>query len=104
MSRQASPAGLHGRFALSGFALHTPGAPVAQSVERWTCDWKIAGSNPGFEGPCRTISLISAVCVVPEFRKRHKTEVPDASSFKTVNIIVCIKTYTTTAIRVYPSV
>ena len=25
---------------------HVGGAPVAQSVERWTCDWKVAGSNP----------------------------------------------------------
>ena len=26
------------------------GAPVAQSIKRWTCDWKVAGSNPGLEG------------------------------------------------------
>ena len=25
--------------------------PVAKSVKRWTCDWKVAGSNPGLEGP-----------------------------------------------------
>ena len=51
------------------------GAPVAQSVERWTCDWKVAGSNPGLEGPCGIISIFSAPSVVPVFRKRHKTEV-----------------------------
>ena len=33
------------------------GAPLAQSVERWTCDSKVAGSNPGFEGQCGTISI-----------------------------------------------
>ena len=22
------------------------GSPIAQSVEPWTCDWKVAGSNP----------------------------------------------------------
>ena len=26
-------------------------APIAQSVECWTCDWKVAGSNPGLESP-----------------------------------------------------
>ena len=25
--------------------------PVAQPVERWICDWKVAGSNPGLEDP-----------------------------------------------------
>ena len=37
--------------------LYVWGAPVIQSVERWTCDWKVAGSNPGLEGPCETISI-----------------------------------------------
>ena len=50
------------------------GAPVAQSVERWTCDWKVAGSNPGLEGPCETISIFSAPCANSVFRVRHKTE------------------------------
>ena len=26
----------------------------ALSVECWTCDWKVAGSNPGLEGLCGT--------------------------------------------------
>ena len=26
------------------------GAPVIQSVECWTCDWKVEGSNAGCEG------------------------------------------------------
>ena len=55
------------------------GAPVAQSVERWTCDWKVAGSNPGLEGPCGAISIFSAPCTIPVFRKRHKTEAPSQS-------------------------
>ena len=55
------------------------GAPVAQTVERWTCDWKVAGSNPGLEGPCGAISILSALCAVPVFRKRHKTEAPSQS-------------------------
>ena len=55
------------------------GAPVAQSVERWTCDWKVGGWNPGLEGPCGTISIFSAPCTAPVFRKRHKTEVPSQS-------------------------
>ena len=38
------------------------GAPVTQSVERWTCDWKVAGLNLGVEGPCRTISIFPALC------------------------------------------
>ena len=50
------------------------GAPVAQLIERWTCDWKDAGSNPGFEGPCGNISTFSALCTVLVFWKRHKTE------------------------------
>ena len=54
-------------------------APVAQSVERWTCDWKAAGSNPGLEGPCGAISIYSALSAVPVFRKRHKTEAPSQS-------------------------
>ena len=53
------------------------GALVAQSVERWTC--KVAGSNPGLEGPCGTISICSAPCAVPVFRKRHQTEAPSQS-------------------------
>ena len=55
------------------------GAPVAQSVERWTCDWMVAGSNPGLEGPCGAISIFSAPFAVPVFRKRHKTEAPSQS-------------------------
>ena len=47
------------------------GALVVQSVERWTCDWKVAGSNPGLEGPCGTISIFSYPCAVPVFWKRH---------------------------------
>ena len=55
------------------------GAPVAQWVERWACDWKVAGSNPGLEGPCGTIYIFSAPYAVPVFRKRHKTEAPSQS-------------------------
>ena len=55
------------------------GAPLAQSVERWTCDWKVAGLNPGLEGPRGTISIASAPCAVPVFRKRHKTEAQSQS-------------------------
>ena len=58
---------------------YTRGAPVAQSVERWICDWKVSGSNPGLEGPCGTISIVSAPYAVPVFRKRHKTEAPSQS-------------------------
>ena len=58
------------------FFLFARGALVAQSVERWTCDWKVAGSNPGLEGLCGTISIFSAPCTAPVFWKRHKTEVP----------------------------
>ena len=37
---------------------------VAQSVESWTCDWKLAGSNLGWKDPCHcgTISVVSALC------------------------------------------
>ena len=52
------------------------GVPVAQLVERWTFDWKVAGLNPGLEGPCGTIPIFSAPCAVPFFWKRHKTEAP----------------------------
>ena len=45
------------------------GSPVAQSVECWTRDWKVAGSNPGLEGTCGAISIFSA----------HKTEAPSQS-------------------------
>ena len=55
------------------------GAPVAQSVERWTYDWKVAGSNLGLGGPCWTIFIFSAPCAVPVFQKRHKTEIPSQS-------------------------
>ena len=55
------------------------GAPVAQSVERWTCDWKVAGSNLGMKGPYGTISIFSAPYAVPVFRKRHKTKAPSQS-------------------------
>ena len=57
----------------ASYSLKTGGAPVAQSVERWTCDWNVAGSNPGSEGPYGTISLFFAPCTDPVFRKRHKT-------------------------------
>ena len=35
-------------------------ALVAQSIEGWTCKWKVAGSNLGFEDLCWTISIFSA--------------------------------------------
>ena len=53
---------------------HVRGAPIAQSVEHLTCDWKVSGSDLGLEGPCGTISIFSAPCAVPVFRKRHKPE------------------------------
>ena len=52
------------------------GAPVAQSVERLTCDCKVVGLNPGLEGG--TISILSAA--VPVFWKRYKTEALSQSS------------------------
>ena len=52
---------------------------VDQSVEHWTCNWKVADSNPGLEGPCGTISNFSAPCAILVFRKRHKTEAPSQS-------------------------
>ena len=54
----------------------TQGAPVAQSVECWTCNWEVAGLNQGLEDPCRTISIFSTPFSVPDFQKRHKTEDP----------------------------
>ena len=47
---------------------------------------KVAGSNPGFEGPILTISIVSAPCAVQDVRKRHKNETHcqspnDAGSF-----------------------
>ena len=48
-------------------------ALVAQSVERSTCDWEVAGSNPGSEDPCGTISKVTAACAIPVFLTRHKT-------------------------------
>ena len=36
-------------------------------------DWKVAGSNPGLEGPCGSISIVSALCAVPVFRTKQKT-------------------------------
>ena len=64
------------------------GAPVAQSVERWTCDRKVAGLNPGWglEGRCGTISIFSAPCAVPVFRKRHKTEAQNQSPNSSVSL------------------
>ena len=47
---------------------HFQGTWVAQLVEHWTCDWKVAGSNSGLIGPCGAISIFSAFCVVPFFR------------------------------------
>ena len=37
------------------FCNNIRGALVAQSVECWTCNWKVEGSNPGMEGPFGTI-------------------------------------------------
>ena len=39
----------------------------------------LSSSNPGLEGPCETISIVSAPCAVPVFWKRHKTEAPSQS-------------------------
>ena len=50
------------------------GTLVAQLVERWTCNWKVAVSNSGLEVPCGTISIFFAPYAVPVFQKRHKTE------------------------------
>ena len=55
------------------------GAPVAQSVEQWICDWNVAGSNPRLECPCGTISIVSAPCTYPVFWTRHKIEAPSES-------------------------
>ena len=54
--------------------------PVAQSIEHWTCDRKVAGLNLGLEGPCgRTISIFSVPCAFPVFRKRYNIEAPNQS-------------------------
>ena len=53
---------------------------VAQSVERWTCYRKVAGSKPGLEShPGVTIFIFSAPYAVPVFQKRHKIEAPNRS-------------------------
>ena len=62
------------------------GAPVVQLVDRWTCDWKVAGSIPGLGGLCGTISIFSALCAVLVLRKRHKTETPSQLSNGTGSI------------------
>ena len=56
------------------------------SVKQWTCDWKVAGSNPGLEGPCRTISIFSAPCAVPVFgrvylKTKALSELPNDAGF-----------------------
>ena len=51
-------------------------APVAQSVECWTCDWKVACSNSAMEGPCGTIYICYVPCAALVFLLRHKTEPP----------------------------
>ena len=43
------------------------GCPVAQSVKLWTCDWKVAGMNPGLERSCGTILIFSALCAIAVF-------------------------------------
>ena len=48
------------------------GTPVAQSGERWICDWKVVGSNPGLYGPCWIISKVFAPYVIPVFQMRHE--------------------------------
>ena len=52
---------------------------VTQSEKRSTCDWRVAGLNPGLEDQCETISIISALCAVPDFPGKHKTEAPSQS-------------------------
>ena len=43
-------------------------------MEHWTCDWKVAGFNPVFEGSCEAISEVSVLSAVPVFQMRHKNE------------------------------
>ena len=50
------------------------GPPITQFVERWTCDWKVAGSNPRLEDPCEAICIFSPPCVVHVFWKGHTTD------------------------------
>ena len=38
----------------------------AQLVERWSFDEKLQdNSNPAFEGPCETISIVSSLYAIP---------------------------------------
>ena len=53
-------------------------ALVAQMVKRWNYDWKVAGSNPELEGPYGTIIILPALCAVPVFQKKYKTEAPSS--------------------------
>ena len=76
------------------------GTLVAQSIERWTCDWNVAGWNLGikywillyinpkgkfimgwWEGLSETISIVLALCSVPVFWKMSKNRGPVLIAF-----------------------
>ena len=40
---------------------------VSQSVERWTCDWKVAGSIPGCDSPRGTIYMLFSALSLSAF-------------------------------------
>ena len=45
------------------------------SIESWTCYRQVVGSNPGLEGPCRSISIhifcfVSCLCLLEETQNR----------------------------------
>ena len=53
--------------------LHVSKGPmVAELVECWTFDWRVAGLKSGLESPCLTIYIFSAPYSVPVSCKRTK--------------------------------
>ena len=54
----------------------SPGSSVGRALDLWLEGWRF---ESGMEGPCGTISIFSAPCAVPVFRKRQKTEAPSQS-------------------------
>ena len=48
------------------------GAPVAQSVERWTCEWKVAGSNLGLDGLHGSSACCSCLLTIRKKERKRK--------------------------------
>ena len=45
-----------------GLQMHHLGAGIAQWLERWTCDWKVIGSNPCGSGGGILFSRVNFLC------------------------------------------